>query len=82
MRMDKLTLKAQEAVSNAQNIATENNHHEILPEHLLKSLAGQDGGIFSSIAQKIGASVLDDVCMYIYCYPDIEERVYVECHVS
>ena len=59
MRMDKLTLKAQEAVSNAQNIATENNHHEILPEHLLKSLAGQDGGIFSSIAQKIGASVLD-----------------------
>jgi ATP-dependent Clp protease ATP-binding subunit ClpB len=56
MRMDKLTLKAQDAISGAQNIATSSNHYEIQPEHLLKALVLQDGGIFQSIAQKIGAS--------------------------
>ena len=56
MRMDKLTLKAQDAISGAQNIATSSNHYEIQPEHLLKALVVQDGGIFQSIAQKIGAS--------------------------
>ncbi|MFC1670940.1 ATP-dependent chaperone ClpB [Spirochaetota bacterium] len=56
MRMDKLTLKAQDAVSSAQNIATDLNHYEIQPEHLLKSIVNQDGGIFNSIAQKIGIS--------------------------
>lgn len=57
MRMDKLTLKAQDAFSTAQNIATEKNHYEIQPEHLLKALVDQDGGIFSSIASKIGVSI-------------------------
>ncbi|HOO70473.1 MAG TPA: ATP-dependent chaperone ClpB [Spirochaetota bacterium] len=56
MRMDKLTLKAQDAFSTAQNIATDMNHYEIQPEHLLKALVDQEGGIFESIAQKIGAS--------------------------
>ena len=56
MRMDKLTLKAQDAFSSAQNIATEMNHYEIQPEHLLKALVEQDAGIFESISQKIGAS--------------------------
>ncbi len=54
MRMDKLTLKAQEAVNTAQNIATDMNHYEIQPEHLLLGLIDQEGGIFASIAQKIG----------------------------
>ncbi len=56
MRMDKLTLKAQDAVYTAQNIATANNHAEIQPEHLLKVLIDQEGGIFSTIARKIGVS--------------------------
>jgi ATP-dependent Clp protease ATP-binding subunit ClpB len=54
--MDKLTLKAQDAFTSAQNIATEMNHYEIQPEHLLKAIVEQDGGIFDSIAQKIGCS--------------------------
>jgi len=56
MRMDKLTLKAQDAFSTAQNIATDMNHYEIQPEHLLKALVEQESGIFESISQKIGAS--------------------------
>ena len=59
MRMDKLTLKAQDAIYNAQNTATGYNHPEIHPEHLLKGLLEQEGGIFTSIAQKIGASLQD-----------------------
>jgi ATP-dependent Clp protease ATP-binding subunit ClpB len=54
--MDKLTLKAQDAVYSAQSIATANNHAEIQPEHLLKALIDQDGGIFATIARKIGVS--------------------------
>ncbi len=56
MRMDKLTLKAQDAVYTAQNIATGANHAELQPEHLLKALVDQEGGIFGSIARKIGIS--------------------------
>ncbi len=59
MRMDKLTLKAQDAINSAQNIATGMNHLEIQPEHLLMALIDQEGGIFDSIAQKIGVSVHD-----------------------
>ncbi|MCP4131987.1 MAG: ATP-dependent chaperone ClpB [bacterium] len=57
MRMDKLTLKAQDAFTTAQNFATDKNHSDIRSEHMLKALAEQDGGIFGSIARKIGASV-------------------------
>ncbi|MCX7679252.1 MAG: ATP-dependent chaperone ClpB [Spirochaetes bacterium] len=59
MRMDKLTLKAQDAVYSAQNIATAHSHAEIQPEHLLKALVEQEGGIFTTIARKIGVSPSD-----------------------
>lgn len=59
MRMDKLTLKAQDAFYSAQNIATSHNHSEIQPLHLLKSLIEQDGGMFTTIVQRIGSSLTD-----------------------
>jgi len=59
--MDKLTLKAQDALTTAQNEATAHNQVEIQPEHLLKGLAIQEGGIFTTIAQKIGVSSHDVV---------------------
>jgi len=60
MRMDKLTLKSQNALYEAQNIATQYNHPEIHPEHLLYALVNQEDGIFRPIAQKLGAGV-DDI---------------------
>ncbi len=57
MRMDKLTLKAQEAFNTAQDIATQNNHHEIQPIHTLKSLIDQEGGIFTAMGLKIGSPI-------------------------
>ncbi len=56
MRMDKLTLKAQDAIAGAQNEATSNNHYEIQTEHLLKALVNQEEGIFHTIAMKAGVS--------------------------
>ena len=72
MRMDRLTLRAQDVINNAQNIATENNSPEIHPEHLLKALIDQDGGIFTAIAEKLGASCRDiknELDLYIKSMP-------------
>ncbi|HPG39796.1 MAG TPA: ATP-dependent chaperone ClpB [bacterium] len=38
LSFDKLTIKAQEALGRAQQIATENNHQQIDPVHLLKGI--------------------------------------------
>ena len=54
MRPDKFTLKAQEALQEAQNIAEEYGNQEILPEHLLNSLLRQEDGIIRPILKKIG----------------------------
>ncbi len=57
MRFDKLTLKAQEAVQDAQNIAGKLNQQEISPEHLLSALIRQEGGVAPAILKKIGANL-------------------------
>src|ERR1051325_6652250 len=53
MNLNKFTEKAQEAVITAQNIASEFNHSEITPEHLLVALVEQSGGIVPSILRKL-----------------------------
>src|SRR5687768_7441155 len=53
MNINKFTEKAQEAVVAAQNLATEHNHAEVTPEHLLVTLVEQSGGIVPSILQKL-----------------------------
>ena len=55
MRLDRFTLKAQEAVQAAQSLALEKNHQEIGPEHLLYALLGQREGIVIPILQRVGA---------------------------
>ena len=55
MRLDRFTIKAQEGVTGAQRIATENDNQEITPEHLLAALLGQDEGIVVPILKKVGA---------------------------
>jgi ATP-dependent Clp protease ATP-binding subunit ClpB len=53
MNLNKLTEKAQEAILGAQNLATEQNHSEVTPEHLLVTLVEQSGGIVSSVLRKM-----------------------------
>jgi ATP-dependent Clp protease ATP-binding subunit ClpB len=57
MRLDKLTIKAQEALAAAQGIAEENGSQIVEPVHLLKALLDQAEGIVRPILGKVGADV-------------------------
>ncbi len=57
MRLDKLTLKAQEALQEAKNIADNNNQQQLDVEHLLLALVEQPEGIAVPILQKIGVDI-------------------------
>jgi len=54
MRLDKFTIKAQEAIQEAQNLAEEKNHQQIDVEHLLLALVRQEGGVVAPVLQKLG----------------------------
>jgi ATP-dependent Clp protease ATP-binding subunit ClpB len=53
MNMNKLTEKAQEAIIGSQNVATEQHHAEVTPEHLLLTLVEQSGGIVPSVLRRM-----------------------------
>jgi len=54
MRMDKFTIKAQDAIMEAQSIADQHNHQEVGPEHLLLALLQQEEGVVVPVLQKVG----------------------------
>ncbi|MBN2061781.1 MAG: ATP-dependent chaperone ClpB [Deltaproteobacteria bacterium] len=56
MRLDKFTLKAQEAVQTSQQIAEKYGHQQIEPEHIMKALLEQKDGPVHSILSKIGVN--------------------------
>src|SRR5687767_4550682 len=56
MNFNKLTVKAQEAVVEAQNLARGAGNPEVTPEHLLLELVRQDGGIVAPILNKLGVA--------------------------
>ncbi len=57
MRLDKLTIKAQEAVSVAMDSAAQAGNPEVLPLHLLDAIVSQEQGAVAAILQRIGANV-------------------------
>jgi len=56
MRFDKLTIKSREAIAAAQSLASQRNHAEIQPLHVLHALLEQDEGIVPRILERIGVS--------------------------
>lgn len=54
MHIDKFTQKGQEALLEAQNLAQKYNHPAVKPEHLLKVLVEQEGGVVPSVLKRIG----------------------------
>jgi len=54
MRLDKLTIKAQEALSQAMDAATQHGHPEINSLHILHALLSQEGGVAPSMLQRVG----------------------------
>ncbi|MBU2598269.1 MAG: ATP-dependent chaperone ClpB [Actinobacteria bacterium] len=59
MQFDKFTIKAQEAIANAQKIATEKSNQNVEVEHLLQVLLEQEDGIIVLILQKMGILIGD-----------------------
>src|SRR5256885_4692101 len=55
MRLDKLTVKAQEALQAAQGLADQHGHQALEPEHLLVALLQQREGVVGPVLAKLGA---------------------------
>jgi ATP-dependent Clp protease ATP-binding subunit ClpB len=53
MRMDKFTIKSQEALGEAQKLAEGMGHQQVEPEHLLIALIDQKDGVVLPILQKL-----------------------------
>lgn len=53
MNLDKFTMKAQEAVSRVQMMATERQHQQLTVEHLLAALIEDPNSVVSSIIKKL-----------------------------
>jgi ATP-dependent Clp protease ATP-binding subunit ClpB len=54
LRFEKMTVKAQEAVQSAQEIAASHENQQIEPIHLLAALVAQDGGVVPPLVTKLG----------------------------
>ena len=59
MNLNQFTIKAQEAIENASQIAKENSHQAIEPAHLLKALITSDDSIIHFLLKK--SDVIPDV---------------------
>ncbi|MBN1766725.1 MAG: ATP-dependent chaperone ClpB [Sedimentisphaerales bacterium] len=58
MRFDKMTIKAQQLITKAQEIATKSSHASLTPLHLLAAMLAEDeGGIILPILGKISANI-------------------------
>jgi ATP-dependent Clp protease ATP-binding subunit ClpB len=57
MKFDKFTLKAQEALATAQQVAMAKSHTVLSPLHLLNAVCSDDTGVVAMILKKIGANI-------------------------
>src|SRR5437764_643518 len=74
IRWDKFTVKAQEAIQRANEIASEHGNPELLPVHLLAALLEDKEGIVPPILEKLGVrpqAVLNDAYMEIQSLPKV-----------
>ncbi|QDT66875.1 ATP-dependent chaperone ClpB [Calycomorphotria hydatis] len=56
-RPDKLTVKAGEALQNAQHLAEKNGNPQLVPLHLLKALLEEQGGVVTPLLERIGVNL-------------------------
>ncbi|MFN3134713.1 MAG: ATP-dependent chaperone ClpB [Candidatus Kryptonium sp.] len=57
MNWNKFTIKSQDAIQKAMQIAAEKSHQVIEPEHLLLALIDDETGLVNSIIKKIGGNI-------------------------
>jgi len=74
IRWDKFTVKAQEAVQRANELATEHGNPELMPLHILAALVEDKEGIVPPVLEKIGAgpqAILNEVYQGIDSLPKV-----------
>ncbi len=85
IRWDKFTLKAQEAVQRAGNLASENGNPEVMPVHLLAALLEDKEGIVPPVLEKIGIgaqAVLRDAYQEIEKLPKVSGSGATQANLS
>ncbi len=74
MRFDKFTIKSQEVIQEAQQLAATKGHQQIDPLHLLVCLLKQQQGVVVPIIKKLGANsdeILDKTLSAIESLPQV-----------
>ncbi len=74
MRLDKFTLKAQEAIESAVASAEKQNHQQVEPEHVLAAMLEQSEGVTRPMLGRVGANiqaVLSDLEAVIKKFPQV-----------
>jgi ATP-dependent Clp protease ATP-binding subunit ClpB len=56
MKLDKFTIKAQEALQDSQSLAEQQGNQELEPEHLLAVLVAQEDGVVPPLLRKLGTN--------------------------
>ncbi len=75
MKPDKLTVKAQEALQNAEAETRKRNQQYIQPEHLLLSLLAEHEGVVRPLLKKLGASpeqIAEKAMQEVARFPTVE----------
>jgi ATP-dependent Clp protease ATP-binding subunit ClpB len=74
MQFDKLTIKSQEAIQAAQQVAQNSNNQEIKTAHLIKAILEQPDGVVVPVLQKMGiepSTVLMEATKLIEAIPQV-----------
>jgi ATP-dependent Clp protease ATP-binding subunit ClpB len=75
MRLDKFTLRGQEAIQSAIEVAERNQNQQVEPEHVLYAMLEQPEGIVRPVLGKLGANVqvvLNDVQAAVARFPRVQ----------
>jgi ATP-dependent Clp protease ATP-binding subunit ClpB len=75
MRLDKFTLRGQEAIQAAIELAERNQNQQVEPEHLLMAMLEQPEGIVRPVLGKLGTNVtvvLNDVQASVARFPRVQ----------
>ncbi|HEY6188921.1 MAG TPA: ATP-dependent chaperone ClpB [Pyrinomonadaceae bacterium] len=75
MRLDKFTLRGQEAIQSAIEVAERNQNQQVEPEHLLLVMLEQAEGIVRPVLGKLGANVqviLNDIQAAVARFPRVQ----------
>src|SRR5690348_13595672 len=85
IRWDRLTIKAQEAIQQANDIASQHGNPELLPLHLLAALVQDREGIIAPVLTKLGAApanVESQLMQHITSLPKVSGGGAMQAHLS